>query len=82
MSEKKSKKSKKKKKKKKMGKSTSCFKIITCGDDSADKDDLQVSEVSDWFALFVSCIPIFPFDLQECFFFGVNVTLKSSYTKI
>lgn len=27
-----------------MGKSTSCFKIITCGDDSADKDDLQVSE--------------------------------------
>lgn len=28
-------------KKKKMGKSTSCFKIITCGSDSADKDDAE-----------------------------------------
>ncbi|KAL6215725.1 hypothetical protein ACLB2K_015153 [Fragaria x ananassa] len=27
-----------------MGKPNSCFKIITCGNDSADKDDLDVSE--------------------------------------
>ncbi|KAL5557917.1 hypothetical protein UlMin_034128 [Ulmus minor] len=27
-----------------MGKPTSCFKIITCGSDSADKDDLDVTE--------------------------------------
>ncbi|KAF3446750.1 hypothetical protein FNV43_RR11930 [Rhamnella rubrinervis] len=27
-----------------MGKSTSCFKIITCGSDSADNDDLEVYE--------------------------------------
>ncbi|KAJ9186482.1 hypothetical protein P3X46_002050 [Hevea brasiliensis] len=27
-----------------MGRSTSCFKIITCGSDSADKDDLQAPE--------------------------------------
>ncbi|PRQ27168.1 putative IQ motif, EF-hand binding protein [Rosa chinensis] len=27
-----------------MGKSNSCFKIITCGNDSADKDGLEVSE--------------------------------------
>lgn len=27
-----------------MGKSTSCFKIITCGNDSADKDDLEAPE--------------------------------------
>lgn len=30
-----------------MAKSISCFKIITCGSDSADKDDLEVSEVPD-----------------------------------
>lgn len=34
-----------------MGKSTSCFKIITCGNDSADKDDLEAPEVSDWFTV-------------------------------
>lgn len=27
-----------------MGKSTSCFKIITCGSDSANKDDIEVTE--------------------------------------
>lgn len=27
-----------------MGKSTSCFKIITCGTDSANKDDIEVNE--------------------------------------
>lgn len=32
-----------------MVKSTSCFKIITCGSDSKDKDDIEVSEVPDWF---------------------------------
>ncbi|KAL6207517.1 hypothetical protein ACLB2K_018475 [Fragaria x ananassa] len=30
-----------------MGKPNSCFKIITCGNDSADKDDLDVSESKD-----------------------------------
>ncbi|KAJ7966841.1 Protein IQ-DOMAIN 32 [Quillaja saponaria] len=30
-----------------MGKSTSCFKIITCSGDAADNDDLQVSEIKD-----------------------------------
>lgn len=29
-----------------MGRSTSCFKIIACGGDSADKDNLQAPEVS------------------------------------
>lgn len=29
-----------------MGKSTSCFKIITCGSDSAEKDDLEAYEVT------------------------------------
>ncbi|XP_030527145.2 protein IQ-DOMAIN 32 isoform X2 [Rhodamnia argentea] len=28
-----------------MGRSASCFKIITCGSDSADKDDLEASEI-------------------------------------
>lgn len=32
-------------KRRKMVKSTSCFKIITCGSDSTDKDDLEVPEV-------------------------------------
>ncbi|XP_061350843.1 protein IQ-DOMAIN 32-like isoform X2 [Gastrolobium bilobum] len=30
-----------------MGKSTSCFKLITCGGDAAEKDDYQVSEIND-----------------------------------
>ncbi|KAJ7957845.1 Protein IQ-DOMAIN 32 [Quillaja saponaria] len=30
-----------------MVKSTSCFKIITCGGDAADKDDLEASEIKD-----------------------------------
>lgn len=29
-----------------MGRSASCLKIITCGSDSADQDDLEASEVS------------------------------------
>ena len=33
-----------------MVKSTSCLKIITCGSDSAEKDDL---EVPDWFRVLV-----------------------------
>jgi hypothetical protein len=33
-----------------MVKSTSCLKIISCGSDSADKDDL---EVPDWFRVLV-----------------------------
>lgn len=36
-----------------MGRSTSCFKLITCGGDSADKDDLGVSEVISYFLLFL-----------------------------
>jgi hypothetical protein len=34
-------------------KSTSCLKIITCGSDSTDRDDLEVSEVPDWFRVIV-----------------------------
>ncbi|KAJ1421661.1 IQ motif, EF-hand binding site [Sesbania bispinosa] len=30
-----------------MGKSTSCFRLITCGGDSAENDDFQVSEIKD-----------------------------------
>ncbi|KAI4316905.1 hypothetical protein L6164_024833 [Bauhinia variegata] len=30
-----------------MGKSTSCFKLITCGGDVVDKDDYQASEIKD-----------------------------------
>lgn len=43
---------------KNMGKPTSCFKIITCGSDTADKDDLNVDEVSDSFLF--SFLKFFP----------------------
>lgn len=39
-----------------MGRSTSCLKIITCGSDSADRDDLQLPEVPDWSTIITSLV--------------------------
>lgn len=44
-----------------MGKSTSCFKIIACGGDSSDKDDIDIPEVCMY--LIGSYFRVLPFHL-------------------
>lgn len=50
-----------------MGKSTSCFKIIACGGDSREKDDIDIPEVSISLALTSEfCFSTFTFLLVFC----------------